>query len=326
MGNQSFKVKVLAAFASIYIIWGSTYLGIRFAIETIPPFFMAGIRFVIAGAILYAWARLRGAEKPSFIHWRSAAVIGALLLFLGNGGVTWSEQRVPSGIAALLIATVPLWIVLQDWLWHGAARPSARVIAGLITGLIGMLLLVGPGQFLGEGGVDLIGVGVLMIATSSWAAGSLYSRKAKLPDSPFLSTAMEMLAGGFILLLFGFVTGVSSRMNPDAWSVRSTLALGYLIIFGSLVAFTAYVWLLRVVATERVATYAYVNPIIAMLLGWGFAGEQFTTDTLLAALAIIVAVILIITSQSRRPPTVAFPSPPVIQREDAESEILENVG
>ena len=316
--NQPSKLKLLTGFACIYIIWGSTYLAIRFAIETIPPFLMAGVRFLIAGSALYCWARARGAQKPTLVQWRSAGVIGALLLLVGNGGVTLAEQRIPSSIAALIIATVPLWIVLQDWIWHGGARPNRRVVIGLGMGLLGVLLLVGPGQVAGENGIDLLGVGILMISTTSWAAGSLFSRKASLPKSPLLATAMEMLLGGALLFAAGVLTGEPARVNLDALSLRSAISLGYLIVFGSLVAFTAYVWLLRVAAPARIATYAFVNPVIAIILGWGLADESFTLYTLVAASIIIVAVVLIITSQSRVRPSSAAKQARIVRADTAE--------
>ncbi|MBM2839848.1 MAG: hypothetical protein HW412_376 [Bacteroidetes bacterium] len=293
--------RIIAAFAAVYIVWGSTYLAIRFGVETIPPFMMAGTRFVLAGILLYAWARLRGAQRPTLIEWRSAAIIGTLLLFIGNGGVTWAEQRVPSGIAALLVATVPMWIVMFDWLLHGAVRPRPGVIIGLAIGFIGVLMLIGPDQLLGHNRIDLGGVGVLMIACISWAIGSLYSRKAVLPKSPLLTTSMEMLAGGTVLYLVAAFTGEFQRFDLSSVSMRSWLSVGYLSVFGSIIGFTAYVWLLRVVHASRVATYAYVNPIIAILLGWSLAGEQFTTQMLFAASIIIAAVVLIITNKSRGP-------------------------
>ena len=213
--------------------------------------------------------------------------------------MTWAEQRVPSGIAALLVATVPIWMVLLDWLWHGAARPRPGVIAGLVVGFAGALMLVGPNQLLGHNRIDLTGIGVLMLSTVSWAAGSLYSRKAILPSSQLLATSMEMLSGGAVLYLVAGLTGEFQRFNPAVVSTRSWLAVGYLSMFGSIVGFTAYVWLLRVAHASRVATYAYVNPVIAIFLGWSLAGEEFTGQMLGAAAIIILAVILIITNQSK---------------------------
>ncbi len=293
------KVRLIAAFAAIYTVWGSTYLAIRFGVESIPPFMMASMRFIIAGALMYAWARLRGAQPPTRIEWRSAAIIGALLLFVGNGGVTWAEQRVPSGIAALLVGTVPIWIVLLDWLWHGAARPRPGVMIGLVVGFVGVLMLIGTDQLFGHNRIDLAGTGVLLIATVSWAVGSLYSRKAVLPSSPALATSMEMLAAGAVLLFTAALSGEFQGFDPAMVSARSWLSVGYLSVFGSIIGFTAYVWLLRVAHASRVATYAYVNPVIAIFLGWSLAGEEFNAQMLLAATVIIFAVILIITNQSK---------------------------
>jgi drug/metabolite transporter (DMT)-like permease len=300
MKQQPPRSKVIMAFAAVYVVWGSTYLAIRFGVETIPPFMMAGMRFICAGLLLYGWARLRGAPRPSWKEWRSAAVIGVLLLFVANGGVTWAEQRVPSGIAALLAATVPLWIVVLDWAVHGAARPRPGVVVGLMVGFAGVLMLIGPDQLLGHNRLDMAGIAVLLIAAVSWATGSLYSRRAALPSSPLLTTSMEMLSGAAALFLLSALSGEFERFEPASVSTRSWLSVGYLTLFGSIIGFSAYVWLLRVAHASRVATYAYVNPVIAIFLGWSMAGEAFTLHMLLAAAVIILAVVLIITSQSRQ--------------------------
>lgn len=292
------SIRIILAFLAIYLIWGSTYLAIRFAIETLPPFLMAGTRFILPGALLYGWLRWRGTPAPAPVHWRSAAIIGALLLFVGNGGVTWAEQLVPSGVTALLVSTVPLWFVLQDWLWHGGTRPTVGMITGLGLGFIGVVLLIGPGELLGGHTISLAGVGVLMVATISWSGGSLYSRTAPLPSSPLMSVAMEMLCGGVLLLALGLLTGELPRVDPAAFSIRSLLSLLYLMTFGSLIGFSAYVWLLRVVPASRVATYAYVNPVIAVLLGWALAGEELTGRMLVAAAIIIAGVVVIINRRS----------------------------
>ena len=300
---SSHRLRTILAFAAIYIIWGSTYLAIRFAIDTLPGFVMAGVRFVGAGTVLYALARRRGAPRPTHLHWRGAVIVGALMLLGGNGGVVWAEQRVPSGLAAVLIATVPLWVALLDWLWRGT-RPGGRVLAGLALGLAGIALLVGPGELAGSRGVDLLGAGVLLFASLSWAIGSIYTRSAGLPPSPLLATAMEMLAGGVLLLVADLVTGQVAELDLGSVSLRSVLALAYLIAFGSLVAFTAYVWLLRVTTPARAATYAYVNPVVAVLLGWALAGEPLTPRTLLAA-GVIVGAVVLITSRPQREPELA---------------------
>lgn len=307
------RLRVVLAFAAVYIIWGSTYLAIRFAIDTLPGFLMAGVRFLLAGGLLYAWARSQGAARPSRIHWRSAAIVGGLMLLGGNGGVVWAEQHVPSGLTAVLIATVPLWVAVLDWLWRGS-RPTVRGLLGLALGLAGIGLLVGPGELAGSQGVDLLGAGVLVLASLSWAAGSLYSRSAPLPGSPLLATALEMLAGGALLLVLGLAAGQATELDLARVSLRSLLALGYLVVFGSLVAFTAYIWLLRATSPARAATYAYVNPVVAVVLGWALAGEPLTTRTLLAAAVIIGAVVLITVQPLRRPgpvPAVASPASPL---------------
>ena len=294
------RAEVLLAFAAIYVIWGSTYLAIRFAIETVPPLFMAAVRFLVAGGALYAWLRWRGAERPAGIHWRAAAVVGGLLLLGGNGAVVWAEQRVPSGVTALLVAMVPFWMVLIDWARPGGAGPTWMVAAGLTLGLAGLALLVGPEQLLGGAHTDHLGALVLAFGCLSWSLGSVYSRHAPLPSSPQLATAMEMLAGGALLLLASGARGEWPLVDLDAVSLRSLLALGYLVVFGSLVAFSAYIWLLRQTTPARVSTYAYVNPVVAMVLGWALAGEPLSPRTLLAAGVIVAGVVLITTSRVKR--------------------------
>lgn len=292
---------LLAAYAAVYVIWGSTYLAIHFAIETLPPFLMAGVRFLVAGLLMYGWIRLRGgAAAPDRVEWRSALVVGAFLLLGGNGGVVWAEQRVPSGLAALLVATVPLWMVLLEW-GGGGPRPRARVIAGIAIGFAGLAILIGPADLLGGGAADLTGALVLVVASFSWAIGSVVSRRVRLPDSPLLGTGMEMIGGGALLLLFGTLVGEWGRLDLAAASPRSLWAVLYLIIFGSLVGFTAYVWLLRHVEIAKVSTYAYVNPVVAVLLGWALAGEALTLRVVLAATVIITGVAFI-TSGRARPP------------------------
>lgn len=291
-GLESRQGRIIAAFAAVYLIWGSTYLAIRFAIDTIPPHLMASARFLVAGAILYAWARLRGAPRPTWSNWRAATIVGGLLLLGGNGAVVWAETRVPSGVTALLVATVPIWMALIEGMRNGGRRPAGAVIAGLVLGLCGLALLLVPGNLAGR--VDLLGAGALILGSFSWAFGSLLSRTAKLPRSGFLAAAMEMIAGGVWLLLLGLATGQAGRVTIAALSLKSLLSLGYLILFGSLVGFTAYIWLLGATTASRVSTYAYVNPVVAVLLGWAFAGEAMTLRTGLAAAIIVIAVALII--------------------------------
>jgi drug/metabolite transporter (DMT)-like permease len=297
--------KIAAALAIVYVVWGSTYLAIRIGVETIPPFLMSGMRQATAGLLLYAWLRWRGVPRPERAHWRSATIIGALMLLIGNGGVAWAERVVPSGLTALLIATMPMWMVLLDWLWHDAARPTARVVVGLAFGFAGAGLLVAPGQFAGGAHVDRLGAVVLFVATVGWAIGSLYSRRAKLPASALFGAAMEMVTGGVLLLVASAMVG---EWRGFAWrtvSARSWIATAYLTVFGSMLAYTAYMWLMKVTTPARASTNAFVNPVVAVVLGWWLADEPITPRIMLAALIIVVAVVLIIWHRPPPPAEIA---------------------
>ena len=287
------RAEVALAFAAVYVLWGSTYLAIRIGVETIPPFLMAGLRHLTAGVVLYAWMRARGTPRPEPRHWRSAALVGGLLLLGGNGLVTWAEQRVPSGLAALIVASVPLWMTALD-AGLRRERPHGVVLAGLALGLAGIAFLAAPGRFAGGGHVDPLGAAALLAASLFWATGSLVSRRVALPSATFLATAMEMIAGGVILLAVAGASGELGAFSPEAVSPRSLVALAYLIVAGSLVGFSAYVFLLGATTPARVSTYAYVNPIVAVLLGWLVAGESVAPRTLVAAAVIVAAVALII--------------------------------
>lgn len=285
--------RVVAAFAALYLIWGSTYLAIRFGLESLPPFLMAGTRFLVAGGILYGFLRLRGFERPSGSTWKAAAVVGGLLLFGGNGGVVWAQQRVDSGVAALLVATVPLWMVLFERLRPGGERPKGPTLAGLALGLLGLAVLVGPDPFVAGGGrVDALGAAVLMGSTVLWALGSIWSRGRQMAP-PMMATAQQMLAGGSALFLLGVLSGEVGRFDPAGVTPRSVLALAYLVVFGSLIGYSSYIWLLGVSSPARVSTYAYVNPLVAVVLGWAFAGEPLTPRTVLAAAIIVGGVVLV---------------------------------
>lgn len=283
----------MTAFAAVYIIWGSTYLGIRFAIQSIPPFMMAGARHLTAGALLFAFARLRGVTAPTWAQWRDATIAGTLMLVIGNGGVSWAEQHVPSGTTALLVALTPLWMVLLDWLRPGGIRPRALVGAGLIVGMAGVALLArGHGEH--HEAVYGWSVAVLMAASFSWAAGSIFNRSARKPASPFLGVAMQMITGGAILF------GISTTLGEFAqfhFAQITTVSFGswlYLTVAGSLIGYTAYIWLLHASTPARVATYAYVNPLIAVLLGCTLGHEIFSHELLIAGVLIILAVVLIV--------------------------------
>ncbi|MGE0159315.1 MAG: EamA family transporter [Gemmatimonadales bacterium] len=284
---------VLAAFASVYVIWGSTYLAILWVIDSIPPLLMAAGRFLFAGALLYGWMRLRGAAKPTRVHWRAAAISGPLMLAGGNGAVVVAEQWVPSGVAALLVASVPLWMVILQPLFGPAAKPSRRVQVGLLVGFGGAALLGGAPSG-GSGSHAVLGALLVLCGCASWAAGSLYVRSAPAPKSPLVLVSMQMLTGGLVLGIMSLLFGEPFRFDPSGVSMRSVLALVYLVIFGSLVAYSAYVWLLTVSTPARVGTYAYVNPVIALLLGWALAGEAIGFRSALAATVIVGSVVVIV--------------------------------
>jgi drug/metabolite transporter (DMT)-like permease len=294
------RLEILLAFGAVYVLWGSTYLAIRIGVETIPPFVLAGLRHLTAGVVLYAWVRgTKRAARPETRHWRSAALVGGLLLLGGNGLVTWAEQRVPSGLAALIVASVPLWMTVLDAVLS-RRRPHGVVLAGLALGLGGIAFLAAPGRF-GGGRIDPLGAAALLTAALLWATGSLVSRRVALPSSTLLATAMEMVAGGVILLAVAGLTGELAAVSLSAVSARSLFALGYLVVAGSLLGFSAYIFLLGATTPARVSTYAYVNPIVAVFLGWLVAGEAVTARTLIAAAVIVASVALIIRHGAERP-------------------------
>jgi drug/metabolite transporter (DMT)-like permease len=290
--------RVLAAFAAVYIVWGSTYLAIRYAVETIPPFLMVGTRFIVSGVLLYTWARMRGNGRPTQAQWRDATIIGILMLCLGNGAVSWAEQRVPSGLAALLVAVVPLWMVLLDWLRPRGTRPRVLVMAGVIVGLTGLIVLIGPGSFSGHGAVDIIGATALIAGSLAWAAGSIYTRYGAVPESAVMSTGLQMIGGSIALLIVGAARGELSQIHPAQISAHSWEGWIYLVTFGSLLGFTAYVYLLQNVSPAKASTYAYVNPLVAVLLGWAIAGETVTPRSIAAAAIILGGVAMISLSQN----------------------------
>jgi drug/metabolite transporter (DMT)-like permease len=292
------RAQIVAAFASIYLIWGSTYLAIRYAVETIPPFIMGGIRFLISGAMLYLWARSRGAPKPTRFHWRNAIIAGGFLLLGGNGAVVWAEQFVPSGLTALLVSILPFWLVIIEWVRPPRRRPSRAVLVGLILGFVGTIVLVGPSDVGGHGDVNPLGALVLILGSLSWAIGSFWSRDAQLPQSGLLTTGIEMLGGGALLLIVGALTGELFHFDIHRISSASAVGMVYLITFGSLLGFTSYIWLLDKVSPAQLGTYAYINPIVAVLLGWAIAGERLSVRTGVAAAIVICAVALITTARS----------------------------
>lgn len=289
---------VVAALGTIYLVWGSTYLGIALAIETLPPLLMGGARFLVAGAILYAVARRfdSAGSRPDRRQWRAALLTGTLLLSIGNGGVSWAQQTVPSGVAALVIASIPLWIVVLDRIFFGA-RLTWPAAVGVAVGFAGVAVLVSAGA---SGGVDLVGGLALVAAASGWATGTLLSRGQTLTVPPLVGAGMQMLAGGAVLLIAGVATGELGALHLSQVSARSIGGLLYLVLFGSLLAFSAYVWLLRNARTSLVATYAYVNPVVAVTLGSLVLGEAIGVRMLVAGGVIVAAVALIVSAAPAR--------------------------
>ena len=295
------------AFAAVYVIWGSTYLAIRVAVAEFAPFVMAALRFLAAGAALYAFLRLRGAPRPTRSQWRNAAVIGFLLLACSNAAVTWAERTVPSGLTAVLCAILPVWMVLLEWLRDKRQRPTAAVLFGVALGIAGVVVLVQPWRMQAGATVDPLGAALIVLGSLTWALGSILTRGADLPKSAPMSTAMQMLAGGAALAIAAWVNGDWQRFAPEAISVKAWLHLVYLGVFGSLIALSAYVWLLQVSTPARVSTYAYVNPVVAVFLGWAILGEELTWLTIVATAIIVAAVVVITTQRSRGSPAPAAP-------------------
>lgn len=297
--QRAAPLAVWAALAAVYFAWGGTYVGIRVAIETIPPLLMASTRYLVAGALLYVWAIRRGdreGDRPTARQWRSAAIIGGALLLGGNGLVTLSEQHIPSGIAALLLATVPLWMVLLSGVLFGE-RVRWLEWSGILIGFAGVAFLAWPSDVQR---LDPLGIGMVIFASLSWASGSVYARRAPMPERPLVGVAMQMLVGGLALGVVGILRGELPRVHLEQVSLESALGLAYLIVVGSWVAFSSYVWLLRVARTSLVATYAYVNPIVAVVLGWLILSEPVTVRTFIAGGVILAGVALIVTAASAR--------------------------
>jgi drug/metabolite transporter (DMT)-like permease len=288
------RTLVLVAFAAVYILWGSTYFFIRIGVETIPPFVLAGIRHIAIGLVFYPVFRHLSKEKPTPAQWRTTIITGLLLLLCGNGALSWAETRVPSGIASLLVATVSLWMVIIDWLRPGGARPGPRVLIGFVLGFGGIALLVGPSHLGGSERINPVGAITLILGSLAWAAGSIYSRHHPIPHSPLLGVAMQSLAGGVGLWIVAAATGELHQFHPAQVTLRSWLALLYLFSFGSALGFSAYIYILKHSTASRVATYAFINPVVALFLGWSLGGEPLSLRTLIASGTILAAVLLVI--------------------------------
>lgn len=287
-----------SALWTVYLVWGSTYLAIRVVVETIPPLLSAGVRFLLAGAIMYTWLAVRGGLSRMRITWQqlvASTLIGSALLLGGNGVVALAERDVPSGLTALIIASVPLWVVVLRALFGD--RASGGTLIGVAVGFAGVGLLVASSG--GSGGGTLGGVLLVVLASLSWAGGSFFSSKVPLPSDPFVSTSIQMLTGGAVLMVAALIHGEFSAIDVESFSTASIAATGYLVVFGSLLAFTAYTWLLKNAPISKVATYAYVNPVVAVFLGWIILSENITPVMLVGAAIIVASVAFIVRHEVR---------------------------
>jgi drug/metabolite transporter (DMT)-like permease len=315
--QQPSKTAFLVAFAAIYIVWGSTYLGIRVAVETMPPFLMGAARFLIAGVVLMLLVRGRGAPKPTARQWRDNAIIGTFLLLGGNGLVSWAEQSLDSGFTALVIGIQPVFMVLTEWAWRGGQRPTSVTFAGLLLGFVGLAWLVSPWESAATTGIDFPAVAVVLLSCGFWCFGSIWSRHVKNPAPPFLASAMQMLCGSVALFIGAVAHGDLAALHVSAISRSSFLAFLYLALIGSLVGFSTFVWLMKHSTPARVSTYAYVNPIVAVFLGWLILDEQVTPRTILATILIVAAVVIITTQKSRKTGTQAKATPSLLSPDPA---------
>lgn len=295
--SASLKVKIALAFGAIYLIWGSTFLATRYAVRTIPPFFVSGMRFFVAGCVLFAFARLRNREVLTWRMWRAATAMGALFFLICHGGLSWAAQHVSSGVSALLMSSISMWTAVLEWARPSAAKPGRRIMISLMIGFVGIALLVVRPEVLAGSTFGTIGAGVVLVGAFSWAAGTVLTRRMPLPSSTVLSASMQMIGGGGLLLLVAVLSGQAAKLNVGAISTQSWIAMLFLTAIGSLVGFTCYIWLLGVASPTRVATYAYVNPIIALFLGWVIGGEQLSLRSLIASVIVVGSVATIITSR-----------------------------
>ena len=308
MPTHPSRTALILGFLAIYLIWGSTYLGIRIAVETMPPFLMAGVRFLVAGLFLFPVLMLRGAAWPTRAQWRDHTIVGTCLLLGGNAVVAWAEQTVPSGLTTLILGASPLFMVLMEWARPGGTKPTAALWAGFAVGLAGLFILLGPGALPDGVRPPAFSVVALLFASLSWWGGSLFSKHAKSGAEPMMAAAMQMLAGGVVMIVFGLAVGEFPRVHLAAISARSWLAWSYLVLAGSLVAFPIYIWLLKHSTPARVSTYAYVNPVVAVILGWAILNEPLTPRIALAAAVIIGAVAIITVAKNRPVAAVAAPA------------------
>lgn len=294
MTNQTFRsIKLFAAFFAIYFIWGTTYLAIKYAVETIPPLMMMGMRSVVAGIALYSFGRFRGDANPSLKELPSLLIIGVLFFLIGHGVLAWAQQTVPSGVTALLVASEPVFIALFEPIFTREGRARKRTLLGMLVGICGIAILVVPAG-LDFKNANLLGSFGILLAAASWSGGAIYSRIAKLPRSPFVSAGVQLLFGGVLLMLMSYISGEWNTVHLSDVATRSWLGLSYLIFFGSIIAFSAYTWLLTVTTATRISTHTFINPVVAIFVGWLFAGEVLTKGMLIAAILIGISVYMVL--------------------------------
>lgn len=292
--------KLLLAFAIIYLVWGSTYLAIRIGVREIPPFLMAGLRFTIAGVVMWAWMRVTGTPSPTLREWRDASVLGTLMFLIDYACLFWAEQRVPSGIAAVILAMIPVCITLLEITWLRTQRLTLRLATGLAIGIVGVVVLMNPSAALGEAPLDHRGVIALLVSCCGWSVGTIVTKRLTLPASKPMSAAAQMLSGGVQLLVLAAIAGEFTHFRAQNISAAAWFSLVYLIIAGSIIAFTAYVWLLHYESPTKVGTYAYINPVVAVILGATLGGESMGRRTILGTALILISVAAITTIKRRQ--------------------------
>lgn len=291
--GQQNRVKIFAAFFAIYFVWGTTYLAIKYAVESIPPYLMMGMRSLTAGAVLYAWGRIRGDANPARKQLPPLVIIGFLFFLVGHGGLAWAQKTVPSGVAALLIATEPVIIAIFEPLFTGEGRIGKRTVLGMLIGISGVaVLVIEHGS--GFEKANLLGTFGILICAGAWATGAIYSRVTELPGSPFIRGGLQLLSGGMMLILVSYISGEWSGFSFSGVTVKSWQGLAYLVVFGSIIAFSAYTWLLTTTTATRISTHSFINPVVAVIVGWAFGSEALTSEILIATVLIVISVWLVL--------------------------------
>ncbi len=293
MTTPSAGLRIAIAHAAVWLIWGSTYLGVRVVVQTAPPFFSSGLRFLVAGIVVLLFLRVRGIAFPALAEWRGALIAGVMMVAAGNGAVAYTEQTVPSGLVALTVALMPAWMLLFDWFLNGVV-PRRATILGLSLGFAGVAVLIGPSAVLGAGEIPLSGAATVTAGSISWALGSILTRRAARPRSVMMGTAAQMVVGGGALMLLGSLVGELPTLTPDLLTPTVVAIWFYLVIAGSIIGYSAYVYLLHHTEPAKAGSYAFVNPVIAVFVGWGLGGEALTPRVGIAAVLIVCAVALIV--------------------------------